>query len=308
MTLGKRSTSPLFFLLVISLLVVFSTYTTANPLNKENTNRLTSWLSNSSSQPEFLSPEQAFKAQAWVEGSQVFVLWDIAPNYYLYQDKLKIELADNSSLTLEKTEFPPALSHEDEYFGITQVYYNQVELTGLLSGKTQNNQLNLTIHYQGCADAGLCYPPQKQTLQVNLAKLDTNAEPRTQVNNHLNSSATSTPPAPPASTSNQLTNLLGSGKIWLTLGLFFIAGLGLTFTPCVLPMLPILSTIIVGKGTGNEKQPKTRGLLLSAAYVLALAAYSNSQPVCSFSPDTLWCLGTAATHLVRPASASSTTA
>src|SRR5690554_7968025 len=114
MTLGKLSTSRFSILLFLCWLTIVSTSLSANPLSKESGNRFTSWLSNSPSQPEFLSPEQAFKAQAWVEGSQVFVLWDIAPNYYLYQDKLKIELADNAGLTLEKTEFPPALSHEDE--------------------------------------------------------------------------------------------------------------------------------------------------------------------------------------------------
>lgn len=274
MTLGKSSASNFIFLLLISILVAFSTNSAANPLNKEGGNRFTSWLSNSSSQPEFLPPEQAFKVQAWIEGSQVFALWDIAPGYYLYQEKLKLELVDNSGLKLERVDFPKSLSHEDEYFGTTQVYYSQVELAGLLSGKSQDKQLSLTLHYQGCADAGLCYPPQKQNLQVNLAKLDTNAAARPQTANTLSNSTTSTAaanPTPPASTSSKLTSLLSSDKIWLTLGLFFIAGLGLTFTPCVLPMLPILSTIIIGKGTSTEKQPKIRGLLLSSAYVLGMA-------------------------------------
>jgi len=270
MTLGKLYTSRFSLLLFLCWLAIVSTSLAANPLSKESGNRFTSWLSNSPSQPEFLSPEQAFKAQAWVEGSQVFVLWDIEPGYYLYKEKLQLQLAEDSKLKLEYLDYPEALSHEDEYFGITQVYYNQVELAGQISGATQNKQLNLTIHYQGCADAGLCYPPQKQNLQVSLAKLDTNATPRAQANSSQASSSTTTP-APPASASSQLTDLLGSGEIWLTLGLFFIAGLGLTFTPCVLPMLPILSTIIIGKGTNSEKQPKTRGLLLSSAYVLGMA-------------------------------------
>ncbi|GLR64756.1 protein-disulfide reductase DsbD [Marinospirillum insulare] len=271
MTLGKHALSRLLLLVLLGFLAVASTNLAANPLNKESGNRFTSWLSNSSSQPEFLPPEQAFKAQAWVEGSQVFVLWDIEPGYYLYKDRFQLEVAKDSGLTLERIDFPPSLSHEDEYFGVTQVYYNQVELAGLLTGETQNKQLGITLHYQGCADAGLCYPPQQQNLQVNLAKLDTSATPRAQTTNSQINSSSSTTPAPPTSTSSQLTNLLSSGEVWLTLGLFFIAGLGLTFTPCVLPMLPILSTIIIGKGTSNEKQPKTRGLLLSSAYVLGMA-------------------------------------
>lgn len=282
MLLGNVLSRRLLFFLLSFWLITTTTSLAANPINQQSSNRFTSWLSNSPSQPEFLPPEQAFKTQAWVEGSQVFVLWDITPGYYLYKDKLKIQLAENSGLTLARVDFPKSISHEDEYFGTTQVYYSQVELAGLLSGTSLDKQLSLTVHYQGCADAGLCYPPQKQNLQVSLAKLDTSATPRLQATSDLATSNTATTAnglspttgsntAPPASTSSQLANLLGSGKIWLTLGLFFIAGLGLTFTPCVLPMLPILSTIIIGKGTSTEKQPKTRGFLLSSAYVAGMA-------------------------------------
>lgn len=281
------------FLLFFSWLIFASSSLMANPLNEESSNRFTSWLSNKSSQPEFLSPEQAFKPQAWIEGSQVFVRWDIASGYYLYQDKLQIKLAEDVGLSLVRVDLPKALSHEDEYFGTTQVYYTQVEAAGLLSGVSQAKQLQLTAHYQGCADAGLCYPPQKQNLDVSLAKLDVSAAPRTQPTPAVNTVATAVTEAatpatattasatalPPSSTSSQLASLLGSDKLWLTLGLFFVAGLGLTFTPCVLPMLPILSTIIIGKqqnsnqqqGTRLEKQPKTRGFLLSSAYVLGMA-------------------------------------
>ncbi|HKM14347.1 MAG TPA: protein-disulfide reductase DsbD [Marinospirillum sp.] len=266
MLLGKSSSHRTLFFLLSFWLFLTATSLAANPLNNEGSSRFTSWLSGSPSQPEFLSPEQAFKPQAWVEGSQVFVRWDIASGYYLYQDKLQIKLAEDAGLSLVRVDLPEALSHEDEYFGTTQVYYTQVEAAGLLSGISQAKQLNLTAHYQGCADAGLCYPPQKQSFEVSLAKLDISAAPLTKA-----TSATVATPLPPSTSSSQLANLLGSDKIWLTLSLFFIAGLGLTFTPCVLPMLPILSTIIVGKGTSTEKQPKTRGLLLSGAYVLGMA-------------------------------------
>ena len=282
--LGKSLSQRFLFLIFFSWLIFASSSLIANPLNKEGGNRFTSWLSGSPSQPEFLPPEQAFKPQAWVEGSQVFVRWDIAPGYYLYQDKLQIKLAEDSGLNLVRVDLPKALSHEDDYFGTTQVYYTQVEAAGLLSGISQAKALNLTAHYQGCADAGLCYPPQKQNLEVSLAKLDVSAAPRTQATPAVKVAATASvesvttdtaaTPLPPSSTSSKLASLLGSDKIWLTLGLFFVAGLGLTFTPCVLPMLPILSTIIIGKGQGDkapEKQPKTRGLLLSSAYVLGMA-------------------------------------
>lgn len=262
-----------FSLLLLTALLL-STLAQASSLFESGASRFNSWLSNNSgTQASFLPPDQAFKADAWIEGSQIFARWDIEPGYYLYQKQLAVELPEGSGLTLSRLDFPNAVSHEDEYFGKTEVYYTQVELAGLLSGNSQANSLPVILRYQGCADAGLCYPPQSKTLNISLAALDTSAPPRALLNT-ANNSATSTPvtaAAPPASNSSRLTALLASDQLWLTLAVFFIAGLGLTFTPCVLPMLPILSAIIIGKGNNPAAQRKTRGLVLSLAYVLGMA-------------------------------------
>lgn len=259
-------------LLLLTCLDLASPKLEASSLGQASPSRFTSWFSNSN-KTEFLRPEHAFKASAWVKGSQVFVNWDIEPGYYLYQDKTRLELEPNTGLVLAAPDFPPALTQEDEYFGVTQVYYQQLYLSANLSSTVTTEALPkkiaLDLHYQGCADAGLCYPPQKQTLEINLAQLDISAPPLT---SSLTSTSSLTTAAPPTTTGTQLTQLLGSGQLWLTLGLFFLAGLGLTFTPCVLPMLPILSTIIIGKGTQPAvAQPKMRGLLLSSAYVAGMA-------------------------------------
>lgn len=233
----------------------------ANSLFEQGSSRFGSWLSNSS-KTEFLRPEQAFQPRTWVEGSQIFVVWTITPSYYLYRDRLTLTLEEGSGLSVTRLDFPPSISHEDEFFGKVEIYYDQVELAAQLSGSTDLENLQLTLGYQGCADAGLCYPPERIQQTVSLAKLDTSAAPRTPAMQ---------PVAPPASSSSQLADLLGSGQLWMTLGLFFLAGLGLTFTPCVLPMLPILSTIILGKGQQAETGRKRRGLLLSSAYVAGMA-------------------------------------
>lgn len=247
---------------------LFSSLSQASSLFESGSSRFSSWLSNSDNKVTFLPPDQAFKVDAWVEGSQIFARWDIEPGYYLYRKQLAVELPDTSGLELVQLDFPDSVSHEDEYFGKTEVYYSQVELAGLLSGNSQALSIPVTLRYQGCADAGLCYPPQSKTLDISLAALDTSAAPRAPA---VTSSSASASPAPPTNNSSRLAGLLASDKLWLTLLLFFVAGLGLTFTPCVLPMLPILSAIIIGKGNNPEAQRKTRGLLLSLAYVLGMA-------------------------------------
>ncbi|SFX66737.1 protein-disulfide reductase DsbD [Marinospirillum alkaliphilum] len=251
-------------LLLLLLFFTFASAQASSLFDSGNSNRFSSWLSNSSnSQPRFLPPEQAFQAQARVDGSQVFVRWQIEPGYYLYREQLNIQLPENTGLTLVRIDFPPSVSHEDDYFGKTEVYYQQVELAGLLSGETSLAELELTLAYQGCAEAGLCYPPQRITRTVSLQQLDTSAAPRLpEAPRQI---------APPPSSGSRLTQILNSGETWLILGLFFVAGLGLTFTPCVLPMLPILSAIIIGKGGQNVTPSKTRGLLLSSAYVSGMA-------------------------------------
>ncbi|MBE0505394.1 MAG: protein-disulfide reductase DsbD [Marinospirillum sp.] len=266
MTPGKFR--PAVFSVLFLAVFLLSSLSQASSLFESGSSRFGSWLSNSGSKTTFLPPDQAFKVDAWVEGSQIFARWDIEPGYYLYRKQLAVELPDTSGLELVQLDFPDSVSHEDEYFGKTEVYYSQVELAGLLSGNSQMTSILVTLRYQGCADAGLCYPPQSKTLDISLAALDTSAAPRVLA---ATSNTASASPAPPTSNSSRLAGLLASDKLWLTLAVFFVAGLGLTFTPCVLPMLPILSAIIIGKGNNPEAQRKTRGLLLSLAYVLGMA-------------------------------------
>ncbi|SFB81333.1 thiol:disulfide interchange protein DsbD [Marinospirillum celere] len=255
----------LLSLTLLSLLLISSSQ--AGSLFEKGTSRFNSWFSDSSQQSEFLRPEQAFKPEAWIEGSQLFVRWDIEPGYYLYHKQLEILLDNEQGLQLTDLLFSPTITNEDEFFGITEVYYDQALIAGTLSGEAAGETLNLTLRYQGCADAGLCYPPERAQVQVKLSDLDTSAPAQA-----LEApSSGSSQAAPPTTSSGQLTQVLSSGQTWLILGLFFVAGLGLTFTPCVLPMLPILSAIILGKGDNPQVGSRMRGFLLSSAYVLGMA-------------------------------------
>ncbi|MDR9467461.1 protein-disulfide reductase DsbD [Marinospirillum sp.] len=246
----------------------------ADSLFEKGSERFGSWFSDSSGKEDFLSPEQAFQSEAWVEGSQVFIRWDIAEGYYLYRDQLEISLEDDQNLKIEQVDFSSTITNEDEYFGVTEVYYDTALMAAQLSGERQTDTLTVNLRYQGCADAGLCYPPQRSQLQVDLTGLDTAQPPQQLAAQNLTTASTSPDSqnqAAPATSSSRLAEVLNSGHFWLILSLFFVAGLGLTFTPCVLPMLPILSAIIIGKGEHPKSSSRLRGFVLSLAYVLGMA-------------------------------------
>ena len=204
---------------------------------------------------EFLAPEQAFKlAVDQGDASGLLKLhWTIAPGYYMYRDKLQVLAAPGQSLG----EFvrPAGQPKVDPNFGSVEVYHDSVTLEVQTAGATA-----VEVGWQGCADAGLCYPPQKQT--VALA--------RSQGGNPVaqSSFAVESPYASPSESGSDLgiTELLRQRSLLWTLPLFFFMGLALAFTPCVLPMAPIVFGIVVG----NHATPR-RAFALSLAFVLAMA-------------------------------------
>jgi thiol:disulfide interchange protein DsbD len=117
--------------------------------------------------PEFLPVDQAFELQplVWKEDGTLEVSWRIAKNYYLYRDRLRFTAAAPVSLKLGKPALPPSLPYEDEHFGTTQIYRDRL-VVQLPFTKDAKGGVRLTVVYQGCADAGLCYPPQTRTLEA----------------------------------------------------------------------------------------------------------------------------------------------
>lgn len=198
---------------------------------------------------EFLSPEQAFQFVELVEPDSVILQWQIADNYYLYQNRIKV-FADGVQLAIEN--FPEAKLKYDEYFGEVGVYYHFLDLP-IQVGDAKN----LEVHYQGCADAGLCYPPQ--TSSVNLTG-ETKASP---TGNTGGSSSFDV-----NASDFKLLELLSSGSTLTTLSLFFLVGIITAFAGCSYPMFPILSKIIVGEG---KDITRGKAFSLSLAYVLPIA-------------------------------------
>ncbi len=206
---------------------------------------------------DFLPPDQAFRFAALAEGSdRVRLSWQIADGYYLYRARIKVATTTPQA-QLGATQLPPGQVKNDEYFGRQEVYHHDLTATVPVARAAAGAlELPLQVTYQGCADAGLCYPPITKSVSVTLSAGKAGG----------GSAAPGTPAGGDAEQSRFVA--LISGNIFLMLGGFYVAGLLLAFTPCVLPMVPILSGIIAG---GGGHVSAGRGFALSLSYVLGMS-------------------------------------
>lgn len=221
---------------------------------------------------DFLPPEQAFRFSASAENSErVRLTWVIAPGYYLYRDRIKATSEAGPS-SVGPPEFPPGQVKSDEYFGKQVVYHD--ELLAMLPVKRSGGgklDLSLNVTYQGCAEAGLCYPPVTRTVSVQLPPASVGGAAGGGGAAAGSAQAGAAPGAHTGvyvSEQDRLAALLKSGNMLAVLLQFFVGGLLLAFTPCVLPMVPILSGLIVGQG---KSVTTSRAFLLSLTYVLGMA-------------------------------------
>lgn len=208
---------------------------------------------------DFLPPEQAFAFSytAQADGS-VKLHWDIAPGYHLYRDRIGFQ-ANEPEATWVAQSMPPAKDLFDANFGKNMAVYTQpIDIVAALQ---KGSSQGLEVQWQGCADGGLCYPPTSAT--VGLAAPVT-APP----------SAFPSAPANPSTEASEgpaldnIASTLASGSFTRTMGVFLLAGLLLAFTPCVLPMVPILSSLIAGQ---SEQVTRSKGFTLALAYSLGMA-------------------------------------
>jgi thiol:disulfide interchange protein DsbD len=223
-------------------------------------------------QTQFLEPDQAFRGQArLVDGHDLEVRLDVAPNYHLYRERSSIELASGAA-RLARVDFPAGTQEYDQTFQKNfEILRGAVRVPVALAQVTSDFKLRVT--YQGCADRGLCYPPQ--TALVVASVRDGSIE---RVQWQTEDEASAPPPAarpdpappatPPAAQGLGVESALKSGSLLTIAGVFLLAGVLLAFTPCVLPMVPILSAIIVGQGASVSR---ARGLTLALAYALGMA-------------------------------------
>lgn len=239
-------------------------------------------FTDNSSEEEFLSPDAAFGLDISADtqiGNQINASFKVAPGYYLYKERIKFVLtpAEEHNINL-----PAGDIKNDPNFGRMEVYHQ--DFTGLISlNDKATGPINIKVTYQGCSEKGLCYAPQHKEFNVTLKNVSGSTAQQAITDNA-------------SSSDSQAANLLKSGKWWLIILGFYTAGLLLAFTPCVFPMIPILSSIIIGK---NAHASRLHAFNLSLAYTLGMCltytlagiAAGLSGQMLSAALQTPWALG-----------------
>ncbi|WP_438865339.1 protein-disulfide reductase DsbD [Neptunicella sp.] len=207
-----------------------------------------------SEEPQFLPVDQAFQFDFTQQGDQLTLSWQIADGYYLYKKQFKTVVKDAQ---LGDPVFPAGIKHEDEFFGESEVFYQQVDIHYPVIESVQDGVVK--IRYQGCADAGLCYPPTTKVVYLQ-AVTPSKGDVTT-----TNTSTTSANQSQQFDLAEQLTR---GDNLAYTLLLFLGLGILLAFTPCVFPMYPILSAIVLGQG---KQISSAKAFSLSFIYVQGMA-------------------------------------
>jgi len=215
-----------------------------------------------SNDDEFLKVDQAFSFNFDQQSNKLHINFAISEGYYLYRHQFKFT-AKNA--VLSTVDLPKGIDHEDEFFGIQQIYTEQLSFTINVEQATEN--ASVTIRYQGCAEKGLCYPPTKQVIALE-SLTSTNVSAALSALTPENNNASVTEQKASSSEQHQLADMLKQDSLLLTLVAFFAGGLLLSFTPCVFPMYPILTGIIVGQGKSLTTK---KAFTLSFFYVQGMA-------------------------------------
>jgi thiol:disulfide interchange protein DsbD len=211
---------------------------------------------------EFLPPDQAFILSVDLKDPTTLIArWEIAKGYYLYRDKFHFKVSEEG-VKLAPIVMPKGREEaEDPNFGKVEIYTDQVEIEVPLERVDPKiTAINLTAGYQGCAEDGICYPPMVKTVPIELAAFDPGGSKVSQPTQKATSA--------PLSEQDDLARRLAEDTVWWTLLSFLGFGLLLSFTPCIFPVVPILSGIIVGQG---KELSTRRAFVLSLVFVLAMA-------------------------------------
>ncbi|WP_456270060.1 protein-disulfide reductase DsbD [Kushneria sp. AK178] len=219
---------------------------------------------------DFLPVDQAFTYRAWREGNTIKVGFASADEYYLYRHRFNVQ-SDSDTIRLGEPAIPRGKAIHDEFLGDVEVFHHPLIITATLEDPLPDDTpVPLRIDFQGCAEAGLCYSPETRHLRATAgatperfvgAREPGDPAPATGAQDDK-AQGTDQPRNAEATTAT----LPGQSSPLVMMGLFLLAGLGLAFTPCVLPMLPIVTTLVVGQNAG-----KRRALALSCAYVAGMA-------------------------------------
>ncbi|NBB92058.1 MAG: protein-disulfide reductase DsbD [Gammaproteobacteria bacterium] len=269
-------------------------------------------------QRQALPEAEAFRVEAIAVGPrELLVRATASPDYYLYRESFSFGVPDQD-IEITNLELPAGAPKTDEYFGETRVYFGEVEIPLRLARPAGGErEIVLEANFQGCLDDGICYPPMTRSIDVTLppAEEDVSAGAAMPPAPAKDSGLASERPAAevagavlPISEQDRLARFIEEQPLPLAMGLFLLLGIGLAFTPCVFPMIPILSGIIAGEGEGITRG---RSFGLSLAYVLAMAlTYTSVGVIAALAGYNLqaafqnpWVLGTFAAIFVALAMA-----
>ncbi len=240
-------------MIVISLLTIFSLQSLHAG---ESSSSGASLFTDDNQEETFLSPDVAFKLDLIAkDASNVTANFKIVSGYYLYKQRITFKDANGQTLTAA---LPAGDVKDDPNFGKQEVYHH--DFSAEIPVKNAGN-IQINARYQGCSEKGLCYAPQTKTFNLKL-----NSENNTSLQPSTGAASSDAEIA-----EDRITHALKSGNLWLVFGVFFVAGLLLSFTPCVLPMIPILSGIIIGSKAKHAHHTHMHGFLLSLAYVMGMA-------------------------------------
>ena len=208
------------------------------------------------------SQDEAFQFNITTQDPQTLLArFTVAPGNYLYRDKIRFEISGTQPIQILPFDLPNGKNKIDEVFGPTDVFFHDIDIQLPLDRNPQQQNILLTVHYQGCSETfNICYPPTKKIIELVLPMSDTS------LINKVNTQVLSS--TQPLSEQDRLAKSLANDNLFTTLVSFFGLGLLLAFTPCVFPMIPILSSIIVGEGKDITTR---RAFVLSLVYVLAMS-------------------------------------
>lgn len=256
--------APLMFAIVIAIASFLPTASYAQSSIFDISN--SSLLSNDD---EFLTVDQAFVFNFDQENQKLHISFEISEGYYLYRHQFKFSSENAQLATID---LPQGIDHEDEFFGVQQIYTQH--LSFIIDIQQAADNATVSIRYQGCAEKGLCYPPTKKTITIDPIKKALAANSATVLSALASADDTTTSTLNEqanVSEQHQLADMLKQDSLLLTLVAFFVGGLLLSFTPCVFPMYPILTGIIVGAGQQSEPLSTKKAFALSFFYVQGMA-------------------------------------
>lgn len=219
-----------------------------------------SFLNNSNSNDQVKKAEDAFSfSYQKIKDGGYELLWIMPENYYLYKDKIKIISEEN--IKYEKEIISKTIPFNDVYFGEVEVFSNVAKINVQFSNYTEEKSKNVIIEYQGCWSKGICYPPIQKEIVIEVEPVIEDEKKQEIID--IKEVETEF-----FGDKNIYEDALKDNKLYIVIGVFFLAGLMLSLTPCVFPMIPILSSIIIGQGKNITKK---KSFFLSSVYVLSMA-------------------------------------